>query len=182
MTDQSATDYIIRDGNFKVAVYLRETQPDRNPFQPYRFGSYRSAHQWHDQTYGPNPKKLDNTKSGHISETEMATSKWPSISERRSPTETSSNHIHLDRTRMPTNGMTKLTIQIPRNLDNTKSGYISGTEMATLKWPSISERRSPTETSSNHINSDRTRMPTNGMTKHTIRISNADGRFGTRAP
>ena len=116
------------------------------------------------------PRNLDNTKSGHISETEMATSKWPSISERRSPTETSSNHIHLDRTRMPTNGMAKLTIQIPRNLDNTKSGYISGTEMATLKWPSISERRSPTETSFNHSHLDLTRVPTNGKAKTTVQI------------
>ena len=60
---------------FKVAVDLRATQPDRNGFQSYRFRSYKNAHQWRDQTYDPNPKKLDNTKSGYISGPEMATYK-----------------------------------------------------------------------------------------------------------
>ena len=45
-----------RDGDFKVAVYLRETQPDRNAFQSHQFGSYKNAYQWHDQTYDPNFK------------------------------------------------------------------------------------------------------------------------------
>ena len=44
----------------------------------------------------------------------MATLKLPSISERRSPTETISSHIDLDRTRMPSYGKIELTIRIPR--------------------------------------------------------------------
>ena len=97
-------------------------------------------------------------------------SKWPSISERRSPTETPSNHIVLDRTRMPTYGMTELTIRIPRNSTTQSRATSLGQRWLLSKWPSISERRSPTETPSNHIVLDRTRMPTYGMTELTIRI------------
>ena len=35
--------------------------------------------------------------------------------------------------------------------------------MATLELPSISERRSPTEQASSHIDLDRTRMPSIGL-------------------
>ena len=42
--------------------------------------------------------------------------------------------------------------------------------MATLKLPSISERRSPSEQASSHIDLDRTRMPTYGVIELTIRI------------
>ena len=41
----------------------------------------------------------------------------------------------------------------------------SRTQMATLKWPSISERRSPTETATNHIDLDRSGIPNNGSIK-----------------
>ena len=102
---------------FKVAVDLRATQPDRNGFQSYRFGSYSSAHQWPDQTYDPNPKKLDNTKSRLHLWARDGYLKWPSISERRSPTKTASNHIDLDRTGMPTNGMTEPELQ-PKSVSN----------------------------------------------------------------
>ena len=63
----------------------------------------------------------------------MVTLKWPSISERRSPTEQVANCVDLDRTGRLANGLTELTIRNPSKLDGTKSGYISGTEMATLK-------------------------------------------------
>ena len=43
----------------------------------------------------------------------MATLKWPSISERRSPTEKASSRIDLDRTRMPTNGQSNLRSEFP---------------------------------------------------------------------
>ena len=59
--------------------------------------------------------------------------KWPSISERRSPTETTSNHIDLDRTRMPIDGLAKLTIQTPRNWTTHSRATSLGTEMATFK-------------------------------------------------
>ena len=114
--------------------------------------------------------ELDNTKSGCISGTEMATLKWPSISERRSPTETISSHIDLDRTRMPTYGTTELTMRINRNWATQSRATSLGTEMATLELPSISERRSPTETISSHIDLDRTRMPSYGKIELTIRI------------
>ena len=52
----------------------------------------------------------------------MATLKWPSIAERRSPTETTSNRIDLDRSGIPNNGSIKLTIQIPRNWTTQKVG------------------------------------------------------------
>ena len=131
----------------------------------------------------------------------MATLKWPSISERRSPTETTSNRIDLDRTRMPTNGLAKLTIRIPGNWMTQSRATSLGTEMATLrdsdrtgilangmiepairipknwktqsrasKWPSISERRSPTETATNRIDLDRTGMSANGMIEPAIGI------------
>ena len=57
-----------------------------------------------DRTYDPNSQKLDDTKSGYISGTEMPTLKWPSISERRSPTETATNHRDSDRTETSANG------------------------------------------------------------------------------
>ena len=40
----------------------------------------------------------------------MATLKWPSISERRSPTELATNGIDLDRTGVPANSLIELTI------------------------------------------------------------------------
>ena len=85
--------------------------------------------------------KLVTTKSGYISGTAMATLKSPSISERRSPTEKATKRFDMDRIGMSANGLTELTIRISIKLVTTKSGYISGTAMATLKSPSISERR-----------------------------------------
>ena len=99
------------------------------------------------------------------SRTEMATLKWPSISERRSSTETATNHIDLVRSGIPNNGSIKLTIQIPRNWTTQSRATSLGTEMATLKWPSIAERRSPTETTSSHIDLDRSGIPNNGSIK-----------------
>ena len=69
---------------------------------------------------------------------------------------------------MPASGLTELTIRFPNKLVTTKSGYISGTEMATL-----SSRRSPsdvgsTEQAANHFDRDRTGMPANGWTELTI--------------
>ena len=78
----------------------------------------------------------------------MATLKWPSISERRSPTEKASNRFDLDRREMLANGLIA------------KSGCISGTEMATLS--------SPTETTSSRIDLDRRGMSTNGLIELTI--------------
>ena len=44
-----------------------------------------------DRTYDPNSQKLDDTKVGlHLWDRD-GNLKWPSISERRSPTETTSN-------------------------------------------------------------------------------------------
>ena len=59
-------------------------------------------------------------------------------SSRRSPsdvgsTEKASNRFDRDRTGMPASGLTELAIRIPNKLATTKSGYISGTEMATFK-------------------------------------------------
>ena len=76
--------------------------------------------------------KLVTTKSGYISGTEMATLKSPSISERRSPTKQATNRCDMDRKGMPANGLNELAIRIPNKLVATKSGYISGTEMATF--------------------------------------------------
>ena len=100
----------------------------------------------------------------------MVTLKWPSISERRSPTEKLAKCVDLDRTGRLANGMTELTIRNPSTLDGTKSGYISGDRDGNLKWPSISERRSPTEQASSHIDLDRTRMPSIGLIERTIQI------------
>ena len=41
--------------------------------------------------------------------------KWPSISERRSPTERAPNRSDRDRKEMSANGMTELTIQMLKN-------------------------------------------------------------------
>ena len=67
----------------------------------------------------------------------MATLKWPSISERRSPTESATNRVDLDRTGMPVNGLSEFTIRILNNWATHSRATSLGTEMATLKWPSI---------------------------------------------
>ena len=59
-------------------------------------------------------------------------SKWPSISERRSPTEMVTNRVDLDRTERPANGLIKLTIQIPNNWMPQTRATSLGTEMAAL--------------------------------------------------
>ena len=68
----------------------------------------------------------------------------------------------------------ELTIRIPRNWMTQSRATSLGTEMATFrdgdKWPSISERRSPTETASICIDLDRTRMPACGLIELAIRI------------
>ena len=46
---------------------------------------------------------------------DILSKKWPSISERRSPTERASKRFDLDRREMSANGLVELTIRIPRN-------------------------------------------------------------------
>ena len=70
----------------------------------------------------------------------MATLKWPSISERRGPTEKLANRIDLDRTEVLANGLVEFTIWIPRNWMPQSRATSLGTEMATL-----SGRRSPSD-------------------------------------
>ena len=84
--------------------------------------------------------------------------KWPSLSERRSPTETTSSHIDMDRTDNTDHWITKLAIRIHRT-----GRHIVGLHLwdrdGYLKWPSLSERRSPTETTSSHTRAQGYSMP-----------------------
>ena len=56
---------------------------------------------------------------------------WPSISERRSPTETTTNRIDLDRTGLSTTVMLDLAIRISRNWMTQSRATSLGTEMTT---------------------------------------------------
>ena len=59
-------------------------------------------------------------------------SKWPSISERRSPTEQVTHRVDLDRAGMSASGLTQLTIRIAKNWMTQSRATSLGTEMATL--------------------------------------------------
>ena len=72
---------------------------------------------------------------------------------------------------MPANGLIELAIRIPRNW-TTQSRAASLGRDGYFKWPSISERRSPTESATNRVDLDRTGMPVNGLSEFTIRILN----------
>ena len=71
---------------------------------------------------------------------------------------------------MSTIGLTEVTIHIPRTGQH-KVGLHLWDRDGNFKWPSISERRSPTEKATSCVNSDRTEMPAIGLTEFTIRIA-----------
>ena len=75
---------------------------------------------------------MDVAKSGYISGDRDGYFKWPSISERRSPTGKVANPKDLDRTGTLSNGLIELTIWFPRKWTTQSRATSLGTEMATL--------------------------------------------------
>ena len=102
-----------------------------------------------DRTYDPNSQKLEDTKSGYISGDRDGYFKVAVDLRATQPDRNGCQLLKFGSYRNVGQQHDRTYDRNSQKLEDTKSGYISGDRDGNLKWPSISERRSPAETIAN---------------------------------